>query len=72
MVKIMLSPAARQPPMTEDGCGEAGQVDSVAMNGEFGNAYGGEELPMGPSTCIFWCAVALGALVKGSPVESVR
>lgn len=26
---------------------------------------------MNPSTCMFWCAVALGSLVKGSPVESV-
>ncbi|CAM9902765.1 unnamed protein product, partial [Laminaria digitata] len=24
-----------------------------------------------PSTCVFWCAVALGALVKGQPIESV-
>ena len=30
------------------------------------------ELPMDPSTCVFWCAVALGALVKGRPIESVR
>ncbi|CAM9794391.1 unnamed protein product [Ectocarpus fasciculatus] len=26
---------------------------------------------MGPSACTFWCAVGLGALVKGSPVDSV-
>lgn len=25
-----------------------------------------------PSACVFWCAVALGALVKGQPIESVR
>ena len=24
-----------------------------------------------PSACTFWCAVALGAVMKGSPVESV-
>ena len=24
-----------------------------------------------PSACVFWCAVALGAVMKGSPVESV-
>ena len=30
------------------------------------------QVPVGPSTCVFWCAVALGALVKGRPIESVR
>lgn len=28
-------------------------------------------LPIGSATCIFWCAVAIGALVQGRPVESV-
>ncbi|CAN0495149.1 unnamed protein product [Ectocarpus sp. 12 AP-2014] len=36
-----------------------------------GTLLGETQLPMDPSTCIFWCAVALGALVKGSPLESV-
>ena len=31
----------------------------------------GKQPHMDPSTCIFWCAVALGALVKGNPIESV-
>ena len=30
------------------------------------------ELHVDPSTCVFWCAVALGSLVKGRPIESVR
>ncbi|CAM9742178.1 unnamed protein product [Ectocarpus sp. 6 AP-2014] len=25
---------------------------------------------MDPSACTFWCAVVLGALVNGSPIES--
>ncbi|CBJ28455.1 hypothetical protein Esi_0106_0033 [Ectocarpus siliculosus] len=29
------------------------------------------QLDAGPSTCTFWCAVALGALVKGGPATSV-
>ncbi|CAM9441777.1 unnamed protein product, partial [Laminaria digitata] len=29
------------------------------------------QLPVDPSICVFWCAVALGALVKGRPIESV-
>ncbi|CAM9879849.1 unnamed protein product [Ectocarpus sp. 13 AM-2016] len=36
-----------------------------------GTLLGETQLPMDPSTCIFWCTVALGALVKGSPLESV-
>lgn len=71
MVKIMLSPASRQRPASEGGCGEAGQYDACATGGGFGNTLGGIDLHVGPSTCIFWCAVALGALVKGSPIESV-
>lgn len=30
------------------------------------------ELPVDPSTCVFWCAVALGSLMKGRPIKSVR
>lgn len=32
----------------------------------------GGRLPVDPSTCVFWSAVALGSLVKGRPLESVR
>ncbi|CAM9174759.1 unnamed protein product [Ectocarpus sp. 4 AP-2014] len=31
----------------------------------------GNQFSAGPSACTFWCAVGVGALVKGSPVESV-
>ena len=69
MVKIMLAPASRRQAAFGIGGGGAGQPSAVAIGNAFG---GGKELPMDPSTCMFWCAVALGALVKGSPVESVR
>lgn len=71
MVKIMLYPASRERPALGAGGGEAGRCDDHGMGGGFDDAFGREELPMAPSTCIFWCAVALGALVKGSPIESV-
>lgn len=29
-------------------------------------------VPSDPSICIFWCAVALGSLVQGRPIKSVR
>lgn len=30
------------------------------------------QFPVDPSICVFWSVVALGALVKGRPIESVR
>ena len=33
---------------------------------------GAELLPRDSSTCILWCAVALGALVRGHPIAQVR
>ena len=71
MVKIMLHPVFRERPALGAVGGEAGQCDDCGTGGGFGDAFGREELPVGPSTCIFWCAVALGGLVKGSPIESV-
>lgn len=72
MVKIMAPPAPGKQSAREDHCGEEGQFDAVARESIVSNALGGSELPMDASTCIFWCAVAVGALVKGIPTESVR
>lgn len=72
MVKIMVTPAGRQHSVCEGGdSGTAGRLDAIVRRGEFRSAFGGGELPSGPSTCVFWCAVALGALVRGNPIESV-
>lgn len=30
------------------------------------------DLRVDPSTCIFWCAVAIGGLVQGRPIDMVR
>eukprot|EP00752_Nemacystus_decipiens_P005048 g4584.t1 len=63
MVKIMVNHASRQPSAFEGGDAETdGRLDAMMRRGE---------LPVSPSTCVFWCAVALGALVRGNPVESV-
>ncbi|CBN75398.1 expressed unknown protein [Ectocarpus siliculosus] len=48
MVKMMASPASRRQSAAGTDCDEAPELN----------------LLMGPSTCIFWCAVALGALVS--------
>lgn len=61
MVKIMLAPDPRQQSPFGEDHGDDWQLDGIAGRGA----------PMGPSTCIFWGAVALGALVRGSPLQSV-
>ncbi len=53
----------------EEGQGE-GEEESGAVIALNGN--GSLQRGVDPSICIFWCAVALGALVKGAPFESVR
>ncbi|CAN0314629.1 unnamed protein product, partial [Ectocarpus fasciculatus] len=68
MVKIMASPAPLQHSTVGGACGEAGSMVRASC---WSKANEEPQLPMDPSTCTFWCAIALGALAKGSPVESV-
>lgn len=51
--------------------GEEGQFALDSQGCGFRDAAGEIQLPMDPSTCTFWCAVAMGALVKGAPIKSV-
>lgn len=71
MVNIMMSPAIQQPFAGGD-VGAEGIFDAIARGVEWSKALEEHQLPMNPSTCTFWCAIALGALAKGSPFESVR
>ncbi|CBN75491.1 expressed unknown protein [Ectocarpus siliculosus] len=72
MVKIMLPPASSQQPVLGDNCDEGERYfEAVAPGGDLSKISAGNQLAMDPSACTFWCAVALGALVKGSPIESV-
>ncbi|CAM9890279.1 unnamed protein product [Ectocarpus sp. 12 AP-2014] len=72
MVKIMLPPASFQQPVLGDDCDEGGHYfEVVAPGGDLGTSSARNQLAMGPSACTFWCAVALGALAKGNPIESV-
>ncbi|CAM9468849.1 unnamed protein product [Ectocarpus fasciculatus] len=68
MVKMMASSAAQHQPGAPHDSTEQGQSGAVFT--EDGITTGNQLLP-GPSACTFWCAVGVGALVKGSPVESV-
>jgi len=53
------------------GCREGWRLDAIAGGVDLCSASDGRRLPMDPSSCIFWCAVAVGALVRGSPIETV-
>ncbi|CAN0188101.1 unnamed protein product [Scytosiphon promiscuus] len=69
MVKIMLPDTPRQEPdLGTDDCAEDGRFGALTVGGTFS---GISRLPKDPAFCTFWCAVALGALAKGSPNEAV-
>ncbi|CAN0386291.1 unnamed protein product [Ectocarpus sp. 12 AP-2014] len=72
MVTIMLPPTSSQQSVFGDDCDERGHYfEAVAPGGDLSKISARNQLPMDPSACTFWCSVALGALVKGSPIESV-
>ncbi|CAN0400997.1 unnamed protein product [Scytosiphon promiscuus] len=73
VVKIMVSDSPRQQGgVTTDYCGEEGHFGPRHVASTFGNFWRTKNLPKDPSFCTFWCAVAVGALAKGSPIESVE
>lgn len=67
----MTSPASLQQAAIRTDCDEEGHFDAIVPGADWSKAPERNQLLIGPSTCIFWCAVALGALVTGSPLESV-
>ncbi|CAM9529251.1 unnamed protein product, partial [Ectocarpus sp. 12 AP-2014] len=71
MVKIMTSPASLQQSASGADCDGGRFVDAIAPGANWNKASERHQLPMDPSTCTFWCAIALGALAEGSPIESV-
>lgn len=72
MVKIMVPTASRPEPVFGSGCfGEEGQFGSLGAGDMSGNVSGMNQLLNDPAFCTFWCAVAVGGLAKGSPIESV-
>ncbi|CAM9689429.1 unnamed protein product [Ectocarpus sp. 6 AP-2014] len=67
MVKIMTPPSSLQ--QSAVGADER-SVDTNAPGANWIKASERNQPFMDPSTCTFWCAIALGALAKGSPIES--
>lgn len=51
--------------------GEQRRFDAIVRGADWSKVLEGHQIPMNPSRCTFWCAIALGALVKGHPIESV-
>ncbi|CAM9174833.1 unnamed protein product [Ectocarpus sp. 4 AP-2014] len=68
MVRMMtLSTTPHRPGASHDSPGQ-GQLGAIFTEDGITT---GNQLSAGPSACTFWCAVGVGALVRGSPVESV-
>ena len=71
MVKIMFSSPPRYSGVRQ-ASGAEQHSDIGAVGGDVDEGARGSSLFVDPSICTFWCAVAIGALVTGRPVESVR
>ncbi|CAB1109300.1 unnamed protein product [Ectocarpus sp. CCAP 1310/34] len=68
MVRMMARSTAQHQPGARHNSPEQSQFgDTFTEDG----ITPGNQLLTGPSCCTFWCAVGMGALAKGSPVESV-
>lgn len=72
MVNILAAPVASHPSDAILQWVKQGQLCNDEAEGSVSTDSGQNQLPMDPSTCIFWSAVGLGALVKGNPVQLVR
>ncbi|CAN0001263.1 unnamed protein product [Ectocarpus fasciculatus] len=66
MVTLMMSPTRPQSTVTRD-CDVENKFDAIVSEDKVVNTWEGDDLP---KTCTFWCAVAIGALAKGHPIES--
>lgn len=74
IIKIMLSSSPQQPAARQGYCEEEKEkLDATSFGSELDCKSGviGRHLPVDPASCTFWCSVAMGALVKGCPVDSV-
>lgn len=77
MVKIMYgSIMPQRPAIASYGNGDDDTLAALLLSpgdGPLQQAQRGVVVSTGDaSTCIFWCAVALGGLVRGRPIPSVR
>ncbi|CAM9664116.1 unnamed protein product [Ectocarpus sp. 4 AP-2014] len=67
MVTLMMSPIRQQSIATGDRDVDK-SLDALVLEDKVGNTWEGDDLP---KICTFWCAIAIGALAKGHPIESM-
>ncbi|CAN0100861.1 unnamed protein product, partial [Ectocarpus sp. 12 AP-2014] len=72
MVKMMTAPAPLQQPPIAGNWDEETRFSEIERGVNCSKASDVNQLPMNPQSCTFWCAIALGAVAKGNPVESVE
>ncbi|CAB1102842.1 unnamed protein product [Ectocarpus sp. CCAP 1310/34] len=68
MVTLMMSATRQQSIATED-CDVEENSHALVLENKVCNTSEGDDFP---KTCTFWCAVAIGALAKGHPIESTN
>lgn len=74
MLKIMIYPDhrrsknVRHDTFNDD---EDEKLDDCEQTHDWESTRGDSHHPMGPSSCIFWCSIALGALARARPVALV-
>lgn len=74
MLKIMIEPDrgrsqnVRYNTFHDD---EEAMLDEYERTHDWESACGDSRRPRDPSSCILWCSIALGALVRGRPIELV-
>ncbi|CAM9595328.1 unnamed protein product [Ectocarpus sp. 13 AM-2016] len=66
MVTLMMS-ATRQRSIATGDCEVEDNFDALVLEDKVGSTWEGDDLP---KACTFWCAIAIGALAKGHPIES--
>ncbi|CAM9771362.1 unnamed protein product [Ectocarpus sp. 12 AP-2014] len=66
MVTLMMS-ATRQRSIAMRDCDVEDNFDALVLEDKVGSTWEGDDLP---KACTFWCAIAIGALAKGHPIES--
>ncbi|CAM9370652.1 unnamed protein product [Ectocarpus sp. 12 AP-2014] len=66
MVTLMMS-ATRQQSIAMRDCDAEENFDALVLEDKVGNTWEGDDFPR---ICTFWCAIAIGALAKGHPIES--
>ncbi|CAM9203523.1 unnamed protein product [Ectocarpus sp. 12 AP-2014] len=66
MVTLMMS-ATRQQSIATGDCDAEDDFDALVLEDKVGSTWEGDDFP---KICTFWCAIAIGALAKGLPIES--